>query len=88
MICVRVPATSANIGPGFDCLGMALCLYNRIYFQESGEGLRINGCDRMYSGEDNLSYLAYLRTLEKYGIDTGDNFVEIKDPHAAWKQVK
>ena len=69
MICVRVPATSANMGPGFDCLGMALCLYNRIYFQESGEGLRINGCDRMYSGEDNLAYLAYLRTLEKYGID-------------------
>ena len=26
--------------------------------------------------------------LEKHGIDTGDNFVEIKDPHAAWKQVK
>ncbi len=26
--------------------------------------------------------------LEKYGIDTGDNIVEIKDPHAAWKQVK
>ncbi len=67
MICVRVPATTANIGPGFDCLGMALSLYNRIYFQESGTGLKINGCDRMYAGEDNLAYIAYLRTLEKYG---------------------
>ncbi len=68
MICVRVPATSANMGPGFDCLGMALGLYNRIYFQESGTGLRINGCDRMYAGEDNLAYIGYLKTLAKYGV--------------------
>ncbi|WP_206811443.1 homoserine kinase [Paradesulfitobacterium ferrireducens] len=27
---VRVPATSANLGPGFDCLGLALSLYNTI----------------------------------------------------------
>ncbi len=30
MISVQVPATSANLGPGFDCLGLALCLYNKI----------------------------------------------------------
>lgn len=27
---VRVPATSANLGPGFDCLGVALQLYNHL----------------------------------------------------------
>ena len=27
---VRVPATSANLGPGFDVLGLALCLYNTV----------------------------------------------------------
>ena len=27
---VRVPATTANLGPGFDCLGLALKLYNRV----------------------------------------------------------
>ena len=69
MICVRVPATSANMGPGFDCLGMALALYNRIYFEESGEGLRINGCDSVFAGEENLAYVSYLKTLSKYGID-------------------
>lgn len=26
----RVPATSANLGPGFDCLGLALALYNEV----------------------------------------------------------
>lgn len=30
MVQVRIPATSANLGPGFDCLGMALSLYNTI----------------------------------------------------------
>src|SRR2546429_6153566 len=27
---VRVPATSANLGPGFDCLGLALDLHNTV----------------------------------------------------------
>ena len=27
---IRIPATSANIGSGFDCLGIALNLYNEI----------------------------------------------------------
>ncbi|MDA8229068.1 MAG: homoserine kinase [Desulfitobacterium hafniense] len=35
MICVSVPATSANLGPGFDCLGLALTLYNRIIIEEN-----------------------------------------------------
>ncbi len=34
---VKVPATSANMGPGFDCLGVALGLYNVIDMR-SGEG--------------------------------------------------
>lgn len=31
-ICVRVPATTANLGPGFDALGMALDIWNRFDF--------------------------------------------------------
>ncbi len=34
MIHVRIPATSANVGSGFDALGIALSLYNDIYFEE------------------------------------------------------
>lgn len=34
---VRVPATSANLGPGFDCLGVALGLYNRVEVRRGGE---------------------------------------------------
>ncbi len=32
---IRVPATSANLGPGFDSLGLALSLYNNITIKES-----------------------------------------------------
>jgi homoserine kinase len=31
-VTVIVPATSANLGPGFDCLGVALALYNKVTF--------------------------------------------------------
>jgi hypothetical protein len=33
MIKIRVPATSANLGPGFDCLGLALDIWNEITFE-------------------------------------------------------
>ncbi|HZM25427.1 MAG TPA: homoserine kinase [Anaerolineales bacterium] len=37
MIKIRVPATSANLGPGFDCLGLALDIWNEITFEEANE---------------------------------------------------
>ena len=37
---VQVPASSANLGPGFDCLGLALGLYNRLTVREA-DRLRI-----------------------------------------------
>lgn len=44
-VSVKVPATTANIGPGFDCLGMALPVYNTITIEETvlpGTGIEIN----------------------------------------------
>lgn len=38
-VCVRVPASSANLGAGFDALGVALSLYNTVWMQEA------DGCD-------------------------------------------
>ena len=34
---VSVPATSANVGSGFDALGLAVTLYNTVTFEENGE---------------------------------------------------
>ena len=44
-VSVKVPATTANIGPGFDCMGMALPIYNTITIEETvlpGTGIEIN----------------------------------------------
>ena len=47
-VTVKVPATTANIGPGFDCLGLALPIYNEITVEETvmpGSGVEINIID-------------------------------------------
>jgi homoserine kinase len=46
MIRIRVPATMANLGPGFDCMGMALRLYNFIEAEETDSGLRVENHGR------------------------------------------
>lgn len=54
-ISVKVPATTANIGPGFDCLGLALPLYNTITIEETvlpGTGIEINVMNDDTSDDD------------------------------------
>jgi len=63
-VTVRVPATTANIGPGFDTLGCALSMYNVFSFEEIGDSIEISGCDKQYAGADNLAYQAYLYALD------------------------
>ncbi len=41
MLHIKVPATSANMGPGFDSIGIALQLYNHLWVEEIPEGLEI-----------------------------------------------
>ncbi|MEM7066216.1 MAG: homoserine kinase [Cyanobacteria bacterium P01_B01_bin.77] len=59
---VTVPATTANIGPGFDCLGAALTLYNHFTFTPANTpsiAITGNEADRLSAGNDNLVYQAY-----------------------------
>ena len=65
---IRVPASSANLGPGFDCFGIAWQLYNELEFEPGGTGLEISGCDERYCGENNLAYRAYKAVLERRGL--------------------
>lgn len=67
MVEVRVPATSANMGPGFDCLGVALNLYNSFQVEESEDGLCIDGCEETYRNEKNLVYVSMQKCFEKIG---------------------
>jgi homoserine kinase len=67
MIRVKVPATSANMGPGFDCLGIALNLYNYFFIEEIKEGLNITGCDEAFRNDKNLVYTSMMKCFEKIG---------------------
>lgn len=68
-VTVRVPATTANLGPGFDAFGCALGLYTDVTFEETESGLVITGCDEEYAGPDNLAYTAYCAVLESLNED-------------------
>src|SRR5438046_10757170 len=45
-VTVRVPASTSNLGPGFDCLGVALALYNQVTIKLDNAG----GSNRMVRG--------------------------------------
>lgn len=62
-VTIRVPATTANLGPGFDAFGCALSLYTDVTFEETEAGLEITGCDEAYAGPDNIAYTAYCAVL-------------------------
>jgi homoserine kinase len=53
---VRIPATSANLGPGFDALGLALALYNEVTLEESDRvavSVTGEGSKHLDRGSDN-----------------------------------
>ncbi len=60
---IRVPATTANLGPGFDAFGCALKLYTDVTFEETEAGLEITGCDEAFTCPDNLAYTSYCAVL-------------------------
>ena len=67
-VTVRVPATTANLGPGFDCFGCALTLYTDVTFEKIPSGFLITGCAPEYAGEDNLCYAAYRAVAVAMGV--------------------
>ncbi len=71
MITITVPATTANLGPGFDCLGMALGLYNTLIFQEVPEGLFIEvegeRAEELSRDRSNLVFRAAERVFQQVG---------------------
>lgn len=73
---VRVPASSANLGPGFDCLGLALGVYLTCRFQPAARlAIRVRGRDagQISTGEDNLIW----RTALAVAADVGESLPPI-----------
>lgn len=66
MIKITVPATSANLGIGYDTLGMAVSLYSHFTFERS-ESLQISGCPEEFQNEGNLVYVSFVDALREWG---------------------
>ena len=68
---VRVPATSANLGPGFDALGLALDLCDDLELEATTGGVEIEvtgeGAGSVPTGEDHLVVRALRRGLDHAG---------------------
>lgn len=72
-ITVTVPATTANLGPGFDCIGAALSLYNSFQFcrlePSATEKLKITvtgqEATKVKTDESNLAYIAFLKLYDR-----------------------
>ncbi|MFF0494711.1 homoserine kinase [Nocardia sp. NPDC003482] len=71
-VTARVPASSANLGPGFDSLGVALGLYDEIVVRTTDSGLTIRvegeGADDVPWGPSHLVVRAIERGLESAGV--------------------
>jgi homoserine kinase len=70
MICVRVPATSANLGPGYDAVGLALSLSMRISLDRAPYPIvevRGTGADQIPQGPEHPAYRAARFVAELVG---------------------
>jgi homoserine kinase len=69
---VRVPASTANLGSGFDALGLALGLYDEVEVEIAAEGLRIEvhgeGASEVALDEGHLVVRAVLAAAEQLGL--------------------
>ncbi|HTS24892.1 MAG TPA: homoserine kinase [Bryobacteraceae bacterium] len=79
---VRVPASSANLGPGFDALGLALGVYLTCRFRPSGAlSIRAEGRDaaQIPTGPDNLIWQTTLAVGTSLGMEVPPIELEISN---------
>src|SRR3954466_8458992 len=72
-VTVTVPATSANLGPGFDCLGLALDLWDHVTARVRPAGLRIEvtgeGAGEVPDDAGHLIVTTMMATFDQLGVD-------------------
>lgn len=74
---LKVPASSANLGPGFDALGLALGLYLECRFRPSSQlAIRVSGreVEAIPTGEDNLIW----QTAQRVAADVGEELTPVE----------
>ena len=69
-VTIRVPATTANLGPGFDTLGLALSLWNHLrvdWSERAAVEVHGEGAGRLRTDDRNMTYRAAARLLDEAG---------------------
>lgn len=84
-VSIAVPATTANLGPGFDCIGAALSLYNEFQFTQLNSSetplkITVTGAEaqRVQTDESNLLYQAFLKFYQHIEKNPPPVEIEIK----------
>lgn len=77
MIRITVPATSANLGIGYDTLGMAVSLYAQIQMDRA-DTLTITGCPEEFRNADNMVYQAFVYALRAWGEESFPVSIDIQ----------
>jgi homoserine kinase len=81
MTTIRVPATTANLGSGFDCIGAALSMYNEFTFtpiETESLVIAVQGLEaaRVHTDASNLAYQAFLQLYSK--IDRSPPVIQLE----------
>ncbi len=69
---IIIPATTSNLGAGFDTFGLALTLYNKFTVEESDAfAMEVygEGADKLPTDINNLFFKAYIRTCQELGVE-------------------
>jgi homoserine kinase len=73
LIRVRIPATTANLGPGFDCMGLALDLWNSFELHLGGSELQVElhgeGVAGLPRDASNLIITTMVSELQRAGVE-------------------
>lgn len=85
MVCIKVPASSANLGPGFDTLGMALSLFNYIEMVETGSADELlievegEGASSIARDQSNVTWLAAREVFQIAGRYPAGLLLQLKN---------
>jgi homoserine kinase len=78
---VRVPATSANLGPGFDSFGLALQLYNEISISDGAGAAAVtvhsDDASSLPAGAENIAFSSARRLLSLIGREDAEFHLEM-----------
>lgn len=81
---VQVPATTANLGPGYDAFGAAVDLHLLVATVPAGSGPRVttrgDGSGEVPDGDDNLVWASLLAACEHFGWDVPDVGLVVDNP--------